>query len=242
MILDSEYIIQDIESPKELAQRLNLQFKDHLLLTRALTHRSFFNEHPDAIEDNERLEFLGDAVLDFMVAAWLYHKFPEMPEGDLTRMRSALVHTEQLADFGRKIHLSQAMRLGKGEMYAGGKDRPALLCDTFEALVGALYLDGGIEQVRIFIFPFLEEATADIISNRKIDDPKSQLQEWAQGQGYPPPQYITRNERGPDHLKEFDVEVIINGISYGLGIGHSKQIAAKSAAQQALKTLGLIVS
>jgi len=237
--LDTEYPANNLESPQELARRLNIEFKDQLLLTRALTHRSFFNEHPDAIEDNERLEFLGDAVLDFMVAAWLYHHFPEMPEGDLTRMRSALVHTEQLAEFARQINLSQAMRLGKGEACAGGREKPALLCDTFEALVGAIYLDGGNEKAAKFIFSFLEDAVDDIIKNRKIDDPKSQLQEWAQGQGFPPPQYVTFGEHGPDHLKEFEVEVFVNGVSFGLGSGHSKQSAAKSAAIKALKQLGL---
>ncbi|NTW44050.1 MAG: ribonuclease III, partial [Anaerolineaceae bacterium] len=131
-----------LESPQELAERLSLQIGDWLLLSRALTHRSYLNEHPEALEDNERLEFLGDAVLDFVVGAWLYHRYPEMPEGDLTRMRSALVHTEQLAEFAVKIDLGRSMRLGRGEAQAGGRTRPALLCDTFEALIGALYLDG----------------------------------------------------------------------------------------------------
>ena len=237
--MDRESSINNLETPQELAHRLNLKFNDQLLLTRALTHRSYFNEHPDAIEDNERLEFLGDAVLDFLVGAWLYHHFPEMPEGDLTRMRSALVHTEQLAEFAREIHLSRAMRLGKGETFAGGREKSALLCDTFEALVGAIYLDSGIEKVAEFIISFLEDAAIDIITNRKIEDPKSKLQEWAQAQGYLPPQYVTRSENGPDHLKEFEVEVFINGVSYGSGIGHSKQSAAKSAALKALSHLGL---
>ena len=115
------------ETPQDLAKRLDLPFTDVMLLSRALTHRSYVNEHPDAIEDNERLEFLGDAVLDFVVGAWLYNHFPEMAEGDLTRMRSALVHTEQLAEFARDINLGNAMRLGHGEIQAGGRERPALL-------------------------------------------------------------------------------------------------------------------
>ena len=130
-----------IETPQEFARRLGLHFKDVMLLSRALTHRSYLNEHSEALEDNERLEFLGDAVLDFVVGAWLYNRYPEMPEGDLTRMRSALVYTEQLANFGRIIGLGVAMRLGKGESQAGGRERSALLCDTFEALIGAIYLD-----------------------------------------------------------------------------------------------------
>jgi ribonuclease-3 len=124
------------ETPQDFARRLSLPFLDMLLLSRALTHRSYLNEHSDALEDNERLEFLGDAVLDFVVGAWLYNRYPEMPEGDLTRMRSALVYTESLAEFGRQVNLGHAMRLGRGEAQAGGRDRSALLCDTFEAVIG----------------------------------------------------------------------------------------------------------
>jgi ribonuclease-3 len=227
------------ETPQELADRLSLPFSDSLLLSRALTHRSYLNEHPEALEDNERLEFLGDAVLDFVVGAWLYNHYPEMPEGDLTRMRSALVHTEQLAEFARRVSLGKAMRLGRGEAQAGGRDRDALLCDTFEAVIGALYLHRGIEAVVQFISPLLEEAADYILLMRKNEDPKSKFQEWAQAQGYPAPMYITRSASGPDHAKVFEVDVLINGQVFGTGSGHSKQIAAKSAAQSALEQLGL---
>lgn len=228
------------ESPEHLAARLGLEFNDPLLLHRSLTHRSYLNEHPEALEDNERLEFLGDAVLDFVVGAWLYHHYPEMPEGDLTRMRSALVHTEQLADFARQINLGNAMRLGRGESQAGGRERSALLCDTFEAFIGAIYLDGGIEKVEKFLFPFLETAAEDILINRKNEDPKSLLQEWAQSQGFYAPQYVTRSEQGPDHSKQFEVAVIIGGEVYAEGVGPSKQAAAKNAARKALEKLGLV--
>ncbi len=223
-----EYIGE--ETPQELAIRLDLPFTDVMLLSRALTHRSYLNEHAEAIEDNERLEFLGDAVLDFVVGAWLYNHFPEMAEGDLTRMRSALVHTEQLAQFARDINLGAAMRLGHGEIQAGGRNRPALLCDTFEALVGAVYLQGDIQAVRKFTDPFWETAADDILSNHKDEDPKSQFQEWAQSEGYSAPLYITRNASGPDHAKVFEVEVVVNGRVFGTGIGHSKHTAAKAAA------------
>lgn len=229
-----------LESPTELAARLKLKITDWLLLSRALTHRSYLNEHPEALEDNERLEFLGDAVLDFVVASWLYHRFPEMPEGDLTRMRSALVHTEQLAEFAKKIHLGRAMRLGRGEAQAGGRSRPALLCDTFEALVGALYLDGGIPTVNEFLENLLEESSEDILLNNKNEDPKSLFQEWAQSQGYFAPSYVTKNSFGPDHSKIFQVEVVLNGEVFGIGEGPSKQAAAKVAAQQALSRLGML--
>ncbi len=232
----------DIESPQDLAKRLGLKITDWLLLSRALTHRSFLNEHPEALEDNERLEFLGDAVLDFVVGSWLYHHFPEMPEGDLTRMRSALVHTEQLAVFASKIHLGKALRLGRGEAQAGGRSRPALLCDTFEALIGAIYLDGGISAVSEFIEPLLIEASEDILLNHKNEDPKSLFQEWAQSQGYLAPLYITKNSFGPDHSKIFEVEVLLNGEPFGRGEGPSKQAAAKLAAQAALIRLGLVHS
>ncbi|MDD5369157.1 MAG: ribonuclease III [Anaerolineaceae bacterium] len=227
------------ESPNDLAERLKLPFTDSMLLGRALTHRSYLNEHPEAIEDNERLEFLGDAVLDFVVGAWLYNHFPEMPEGDLTRMRSALVHTEQLAEFGRQINLGKAMRLGRGEVSAGGRERAALLCDTFEAVIGAIYLNAGIQEVVRFISPFLEEASDYILVMHKNEDPKSKFQEWAQAQGYPAPQYVTRSAIGPDHAKIFEVDVVISGQVYGTGTGHSKQVAAKAAARAALSTLGL---
>lgn len=228
-----------IESPQEFADRMKLKFKDWLLVSRALTHRSFLNEHNEALEDNERLEFLGDAILDFVVGAWLYNRYPEMPEGDLTRMRSALVHTERLADFARKISLGNAMRLGRGEAQGGGRDRDGLLCDTFEALIGAIYLDQDLKGVNDFLFPMLLAAEEDVFINHRTEDPKSVLQEWAQGQGLPAPQYITRNTSGPDHSKMFDVDVLIDGVVYGTGSGSSKQAGTKAAAADALKKLGL---
>lgn len=229
-----------IETPQELSKRLNLPFTDWMLLGRALTHRSYRNEHLEALEDNERLEFLGDAILDFVVGAWLYNHYPEMPEGGLTRMRSALVHTEQLADFAREISLGNAMRLGHGEIQSGGRDRDALLCDTFEAVIGALYLCAGIPAVDEFINPMLVKASDYILMMHKNEDPKSVFQEWAQAHGNPAPLYVTRSATGPDHAKIFDVEVVVNGVVYGSGSGHSKQAATKAAAKNALEHLGLV--
>lgn len=228
-----------VETPQELANRLKLVFTDWLLLSRALTHRSFLNEHNEALEDNERLEFLGDAVLDFVVGSWLYNRYPEMPEGDLTRMRSALVHTQRLAAFARQIELGKAMRLGRGEAQGGGRDRDALLCDTFEALIGAIYLDQELTGVNKFLIPLLLEAEEDVFVNHRTEDPKSVFQEWAQGQGLPAPHYVTRNTSGPDHSKLFEVDAIINAEVYGTGIGPSKQVATKAAAADALKKLGM---
>lgn len=209
-----------------------------MLLCRALTHRSFLNEHPDAIEDNERLEFLGDAVLDFVVGAWLYNELPELSEGVLTKYRSALVHTQQLAEFARKIKLGDALRLGKGELQAGGKDKTALLCDAFEAVIGAIYLDQGIDGVNRFLYPLISEALDDVIMNHKGEDPKSQLQEIAQAENLPMPQYVVVRELGPDHAKIYEIEVRIDDQTLGTGKGTSKQIATKRAAIDALKRFG----
>lgn len=228
-----------VEIPQEFAERLHLPFTDYLLLSRALTHRSYLNEHPEALEDNERLEFLGDAVLDFLVGAWLYNHFPEMKEGELTRLRSALVRTEQLAEFAAQIDLGRSMRLGRGEAEGGGRERPALLCATFEALVGALYLNRGLGAVGDFVEPLLEEASVSILAAHKDLDPKSLLQEWVQSQGYGPPSYRTLTSSGPEHDKIFEVEVLVNGQPFARGAGHSKQAAAKEAAQNALDSLGL---
>ncbi len=227
------------EEPADFVRRLGLQFSDQLLLSRALTHRSYLNEHPEALEDNERLEFLGDAVLDFLVGAWLYNHYPEMAEGNLTRLRSALVRTEQLAAFARKIGLGNAMRLGHGEIESGGRRRQALLCATFEALVGALYLDQGIEAVSRFIEPLLLSVADEIVTSGSFQDPKSLLQEWTQARGLGSPVYNTVTATGPDHAKIFEVEVVINGEVRGVGTGNSKQAAAKAAARAAMKVLGV---
>jgi ribonuclease-3 len=225
------------ESPAALMQRLELPFNNLLLLTRALTHRSYVNEHNEALEDNERLEFLGDAVLDFVTGAWLYNHFPEMAEGELTRMRSALVCTEQLAEFARAFDLGSAMRLGHGEDQAGGRRKDALLCATFEAVIGALYLQSEISTIQRLVHPMLEQVSDQLILSSDSRDPKSTLQEWSQGQRLGIPKYITVTISGPDHLRMFEIEVQINGKAYGHGSGHNKQVAERAAAQAALDTI-----
>ncbi|OGO14198.1 MAG: ribonuclease III [Chloroflexi bacterium RBG_16_47_49] len=227
------------ESPQDFARRIGLTFNNMGLLTRALTHRSYFNEHRDAIEDNERLEFLGDAVLDFMVGAWLYHRFPEMAEGQLTRLRAALVGNEQLAEFAIGINLGAAMRLGHGEAENGGRVRLPLLGSTFEALIGAVYLDQEISQVWKFMDPILEITVRTIIASQVEHHPKSILQEWSQSKGFGTPAYRLVGDSGPDHDKYFEVEVLIDGVIYGRGKGHSKQAATKDAAKHALEKLGI---
>jgi ribonuclease-3 len=233
----SLFASRDYESASDLSRRLGLPFTNLLLLTRALTHRSYVNENPDSVEDNERLEFLGDAVLDFIVGAWVYNRFPEMPEGDLTKMRSAIVRNDQLATFARAINLGGALRLGRGERSMGGGERDGLLGSAFEALIGALYLDAGLSAVEAFVHPLLEQSKDFVLE--EIHDPKSVLQEWAQAEKMGAPQYVTISSTGPDHAKVFEVEVRIQGKTYGTGHGSSKHVAARIAAQAALESLGI---
>ncbi|HEY3313515.1 MAG TPA: ribonuclease III [Anaerolineales bacterium] len=229
------------ERPAQLCERLNLPFGDDLrLLSRALTHRSYVNEHPDVVSDNERLEFLGDAVLDFVVGSWVYNNYPEMAEGELTRMRSALVRTETLAEFARQLGLGQAMRLGRGELQAGGRDRDVLLCATFEALVGALYKHKGLEFARDFVMPLLEPMAENILTQMQTIDPKSRLQEFTQARGWGIPKYIIAQAEGPDHARTFEMDVYVNGKCMGKGSGSSKHTAQLMAAQHALENIAML--
>lgn len=232
-----EHEMRDLEPASELSRRLNLPFSNLSLLTRALTHRSYVNENPNAPEDNERLEFLGDAVLDFIVGAWVYNRFPEMPEGELTKMRSAIVRNDQLAVFARRLGLGEALRLGRGEFATGGSHRDGLLGSTFEAVIGALYLDAGLGSVEAFVSPLLEDARESVLT--KIHDPKSQLQEWAQAQKMSTPRYRTVSMTGPDHAREFEVAVEIDERVVGTGTGTSKHTAQHAAATDAIQKLGI---
>jgi ribonuclease-3 len=217
---------------------LSLTFSDKALLRRALTHRSYINENPDyLLEDNERLEFLGDAVLDFITGEYLYHRFPEMAEGRLTNLRSALVRTETLAQFAVELKLGDHLFLGRGEEESGGRERLAILCDAFEALLGALYLDSGIEATREFVCKIIEPALQEILNLDTAKDAKSRLQELAQSHFRITPVYRTIKEQGPDHAKEFTVEALVGDKIYGQGQGFSKQMAAQAAAEQALDVL-----
>ncbi|MCB9135598.1 MAG: ribonuclease III [Anaerolineales bacterium] len=228
-----------VESPANFAHRNNLPFKDISYLSRALTHRSYMNENTDAVEDNERLEFLGDAVLDFLVAAWLYNRYPEMNEGVLTSYRSALVGGPQLAAFGHQWNVGGAMRLGRGEDEGGGRKRERLVSSTYEAIIGALYLDAGLDVVKTIVYPMLEPAIEQIVAKNNDQDPKSRLQEWSQSHGMGIPHYRQVSVSGPDHDRKFEFEVTINGQVYGRGTGSSKHAASKDAARNALISLGL---
>jgi len=228
-----------VESSSELLQFP--VFRDPSLLARALTHRSYLNEHPElSLEDNERLEFLGDAVLDFVVGAWLYNRFPELPEGRLTSLRAALVKTDTLAEFAIVIGLSEQLRLGKGESESGGRARTSLLCNTFEALIGALYLDQGLEAVQPLLYKLLPDKVELIMADERDRDAKSILQEWSQAKHGYTPRYRTVHAEGPDHARQFTIEVHINEHVVGRGVGPSKQIAAQAAASDALARLDVV--
>lgn len=220
---------------EELQRRVGTAFHNPSLLRRALTHRSFSNEHPDLVGmDNERLEFLGDAILDFLAGAYLFEHYPEMQEGELTSLRAALVRTETLAEFAEELDLGRHLLLGRGEEAAGGRRRPAILCGAFEALVGALYVDQGLAAARRLFERLAPEKARQTLKEAGDRDPKSELQELAQMASQLTPRYITTEESGPDHAKRFTVEVWIGDRAYGQGTGPSKQKAAREAARAAL--------
>ncbi|MCJ7512374.1 MAG: ribonuclease III [Anaerolineales bacterium] len=225
-------------SLEDFARQAGLPMRDLTLLQSALTHRSFVNEHSDAREDNERLEFLGDAALDFLSAALLFRRFPNTDEGKLTRIRSALVCTEQLAAFAQEIGLGEVLLLGKGEEASGGRQRPALLCGAFEAVLGALYMDSGLQAVERFLELRLDRAVTAIVEEEAEFDPRSQLQIWAQAEHRETPRYRTVGSSGPDHDRLFRVQVSIGDSVMAEGSGKSKQEAARQAAVVALRGLG----
>ncbi len=220
---------------RELEKRLGIKFGNYSYYDRALTHRSFLNENPDqTIEDNERLEFLGDAVLDFLVGAFLYNRLPEMREGELTMLRSALVRTRTLAEFARRLGIGRALRLGYGEAESGGRERPAILCAAFEALVGAMYLDLGLSAVDSWLQEIMAPALEQVMANSAYRDAKSEFQIWAQGQLGITPRYKLIAAEGPDHDKTFTVAVLVGDQQWAVGQGRSKQLAEQAAAAGAI--------
>lgn len=229
------------ETPDDLEplqQALGHHFRKLVHLRRAITHPSYINEHPEEkICDNQRLEFLGDATLDFTIGAWVFHTYPDFDEGRMTRLRAALVRTETLAQFAKEVGIGEALRLGRGEEEAGGRERNANLCDAFEAVVGALYLDGGLEAVEAFVEPLIGPAAKATLASNADQDAKSRLQEWSQAELGATPRYRIVTERGPDHAKVFEAEVLLRKEVAGRGSGPSKQAAEQAAAQQACEEL-----
>jgi ribonuclease III len=222
----------------QFQKEIGLHFADLSLLQQAMTHRSYVNEHSDNdLIDNERLEFLGDAIIDFVVGDMLYQRFPVITEGELTRLRAALVRTESLAVLAQQCGIGETLRMGKGEEASGGRERPNNLCGAFEALIGALYLDQGLEAVRAFVMPQVNPLLENVIAEASDKDARSLLQEWSQAQHNLTPVYRTVSEAGPDHEKEFTVEVLVGEHAVGTGVGRSKQSAAQAAARAALANI-----
>jgi ribonuclease-3 len=222
---------------KHLQDKLGLPFRNPELLKQAFTHSSYVNEHRMANhKDNERLEFLGDAVLELTVSEYLFETYPDRSEGELTKLRASIVCEPSLVGFAEELDFGSYVLLGKGEEMTGGRSRPALLADVFESFVGALYLDRGIEAVKAFLnkhmFPHLPD------HGRLLTiDYKTQLQEYTQHHNMGTVEYRIVDERGPAHEREFVAEVYLNREQFGQGSGRSKKEAEQHAAEQALKSL-----
>ncbi|GAB6988872.1 ribonuclease III [Paenibacillus pini] len=224
---------------KQLQQKLQIQFHNRLILKQAFTHASYVNEHRfSQQQDNERLEFLGDAVLELTVSEYLYNLFPGRPEGELTKLRAAIVCEPSLVKFAEHLEFGQYVLLGKGEELTGGRTRPALLADVFESFVGALYLDQGLEAARLFleryVFPMVEAK-----GRLQMSDYKTELQELTQHYNMGVLEYRIVEERGPAHEREFVSEVYMGNECVGKGSGRSKKEAEQQAAAEALTQLKL---
>ena len=223
---------------KKLEELLAYKFKDVSLLKNALTHSSYANEVRGNVCSNERLEFLGDSVLSIIVSDYIYKNFPKMPEGELTRLRSALVCEKALCSFSRELNLGDYLLLGKGEDKGGGRERNSILADAFEAVLAAIYLDGGMEPARRHVMNFVLRELRLHSAEDTHKDYKTELQEIIQKNPEEIVSYRLTGEKGPDHDKEFTVTVYLNSNPIGTGIGKSKKQAEQMAAMQALKLMG----
>ena len=233
------------KSIKDLDKALNLHFNDIALLETAFTHRSVMNETTQGSRKikgagaekrihNERLEFLGDAVLELIISEYLFHTYPNHPEGDLTSFRAATVRTETLADTARKLHLGDYLRMSKGEALTGGRDKDYLLANTFEALLGAIYIDQGYEACKDFVHKHLVPKIQTIVENRLDIDAKTKFQEVAQAHFRQTPTYKLVKAEGPDHDRTFTMEVYVGKKAFGKGVGKTKQRAEEAAAKEGL--------
>lgn len=212
-------------------------FNNKQLCEHVFIHRSYINEAGKKIQSNERLEFLGDSILSFIVSSYIYEKYPNLKEGELTNLRSALTNTEILSKFSSELNLGKYLKLSKGEEETGGKTNKTILANTYEALVGGLFLDQGIDNTREFVINTILELAGDIMESEELKDPKSKLQETLQAKHKISPLYKTIKEEGPDHAKIYTVGVYFNDKLLGQGTGHSKQEAEKQAAKSALETV-----
>ncbi len=222
---------------KTLEEKLGYTFRDQQLLAAALYHSSYANEHRGSgIQSNERLEFLGDSVLGFITAEYLYDTHPDMPEGELTRIRAALVCEQSLHEVALKLNLGDYLKLGRGEEAGGGRTRPSILADATEAVFAAVYRDGGMEAVSTLIHRVLLHRANEQVVEKKRRDYKTALQEWVQRKADQVLTYHLVDEQGPDHNKTFVVEVRLNGEVIGTGTGRSKKGAEQAAAQLGLES------
>lgn len=221
----------------QLAERLGYRFRTPRLLEAALTHKSYLNESPDpSREDNERLEFLGDAVLDLVISERFLSQFPDAPEGDLSKLKAKTVSEAALSQVARRLDLGSALVLGRGEELTGGRDKASLLADAFEAVVAAVYMDGGLVAARQVVLTAFSDLFENL-SRPEVADHKTELQEICQRDFSVLPVYRVLRESGPDHHKQFDVELLIRGEVYGVGTGRSKKEAEQQAARHALDRL-----
>ena len=223
---------------QELEKKLNYTFRNPALLSEALSHSSYANEHRAShLNSNERLEFLGDSVLGFVTAEYLFTQHPDLPEGDLTRIRAALVCEQSLYEVAKKLGLGHHLKLGRGEEAGGGRERTSILADATEAVFAAVYLDGGIQEASALIHRVLLDVEREEIVEERRRDFKTALQELVQRQADQVLSYRMIGEQGPDHAKIFQAEVLLNGLPVGSGFGRSKKEAEQSAAKAALKAL-----
>jgi ribonuclease III len=218
-----------------LQKTLGYTFSDIRLLNKALTHKSYVNERSEFLKHNERFEFLGDSVLDVLVSDYLVCEFIDYTEGTLSKIRAAVVNETCLADLARKIELGKYLLLGKGEDMSGGRNKSSILADAFEAVVGALFRDGGLESACQVFLPLLKDEISNFSHSWDFRDFKSELQEYIQNKGVCTPSYKVINEFGPDHAKEFEVTVIIKNQVKGRGLGSSKKEAEQAAAKMAME-------
>lgn len=222
---------------KPLEENLRYEFKNKKLLINALTHSSYANEARDGVSSNERLEFLGDSVLSIVVSEYIYKEFNNLPEGELTKLRASLVCEKSLCQFSRELNLGKYLRLGKGEDKGGGRERDSILADAFEAVLAAMYLDGGFNVAKNHVMRFIKNELKHT-DDEVFKDYKTALQEIIQKNPEESVTYILTKETGPDHDKVFEVEVRLNSNTIGKGMGKNKKQAEQSAAKEALRLMG----
>lgn len=213
------------------------EFKNKQLFSQVFTHRSYLNESPEATESNERLEFLGDSILSFIVSSYIYEHYPSLKEGELTSLRSVLTNTQTLYQFASELDLGSQLKLSKGEESTGGRVNKTILANTFEALLGGIFIDQGIEAASKFVHAVIILKIDEVVNSQGLKDPKSMLQEKTQEKSKTSPFYKIVNEEGPDHAKIYTSGVFLDEKLLAEGSGHSKQEAEKNAAANALKVI-----